>query len=63
MYYNSQKDEGVALSINEVLGTDYIANFTKISEDRVSIADKIIVYDLFEKTKELEIEQKIAEIK
>ena len=63
MYYNSQKDEGVALSVNEVLGTDYIANFTKISENRVSIADKIIVYDLFEKTKELEIEEKIAEIK
>lgn len=63
MYYNSQKDEGLTLSVNETVSSDYIANFTKISEERVSIADKIIVYDLFDKTKDLEIEEKIAEIK
>ena len=63
MYYNSQKDEGVALSLSEPVSADYITNYNMIAEKKISISDKIIVYDLFYKTKDLNLLEKIEENK
>lgn len=52
MYYNSQKEEGLLLKSDEPVSVDYINKYTKISEQAVSISDKIIVYDLIKKTNE-----------
>jgi len=58
MYYNSQKDEGLALTLSEPVSSDYITKYNKIAADEVSVSDKIIVYDLFEKTKDLTLDIK-----
>lgn len=58
MYYNSQKDEGLALSLTEPVSSDYITKYNDIAAKEVSISDKIIVYDLFEKTKNLSLDKK-----
>ena len=52
MYYNSQKEEGLLLQSNETVSADYIDKYNKIAEEKVSVSDKIIVYDLIRKTKE-----------
>ena len=52
MYYNSQKEEGLLLQTDEPVSVDYINKYTKISEDAVSVSDKIVVYDLIKKTRE-----------
>jgi len=52
MYYNSQKEEGLLLQANETVSADYIDKYNKIAEEKVSVSDKIIVYDLIKKTKE-----------
>ena len=52
MYYNSQKEEGLLLQSNETVSADYISKYTKIAEEKVSVSDKIIVYDLIKKMKE-----------
>ena len=55
MYYNSQKDEGLALTLSEPVSSDYISKYNEEGAKKVSISDKIIVYDLFEKTKDLDL--------
>lgn len=52
MYYNSQKEEGLLLKSDEPVSVDYINKYTEMSEQAVSISDKIIVYDLIKKTNE-----------
>ena len=52
MYYNSQKREEKLLQANEIVSADYIDKYTKIAEEKISVSDKIIVYDLIKKTKE-----------
>lgn len=54
MYYNSQKGEGFSIQ-NEPVSVEYIEKYTALAETKVSIADKIIVYDLFDKVKSLEL--------
>lgn len=54
MYYNSQKGEGFSIQ-NEPVSVEYIEKYTAIAEEKVSISDKIIVYDLFNKIKSLEL--------
>jgi phosphoglycerol transferase MdoB-like AlkP superfamily enzyme len=58
MYYNSQKDEGLALTLSEPVSSDYITKYNQIAAQEVSVSDKIIVYDLFEKTKDLTLDIK-----
>lgn len=55
MYYNSQKDEGLALTLSEPVSSDYISKYNEEGNKKVSVSDKIIVYDLFEKTKDLDL--------
>ena len=57
MYYNAQKGEGFAIDSNPV-SVDYIEKYTAKAEKVVSIADKIIVYDLFKKTNESTLKNK-----
>lgn len=56
MYYNSQKEEGYSIQ-NEPVSVDYIEKYTKLAETKVSISDKIIVYNLFDKIKNKEIKE------
>lgn len=54
MYYNSQKGEGFSIQ-NEPVSVEYIEKYTAYSEKKVSVSDKIIVYNLFNKVKSLEL--------
>lgn len=54
MYYNNQKGEGFSIE-NEPVSVEYIEKNTAIAESKVSISDKIIVYNLFDKVKSLEL--------
>ena len=56
MYYNSQKEEGYSIQ-NEPVSVEYIEKYTTLAETKVAIADKIIVYNLFDKIKNLEIKE------
>ena len=56
MYYNSQKEEGYSIQ-NEPVSVDYIEKYTKLAETKVSISDKIIVYNLFDKIKNKETKE------
>ena len=58
MYYNSQKEEGLLLKPEEPVSVDYINKYTDMAEKKISISDKIIVYDLIKKTEELNLESK-----
>ena len=53
MYYNSQKEEGYSIQ-NEPVSVEYIEKYTSLAETKVSIADKIIVYNLFDKIEKKE---------
>ncbi|HPF82907.1 MAG TPA: LTA synthase family protein [Bacilli bacterium] len=55
MYYNSQKEEGFLIQQNDTVSVDYIEKNTKTAEEKVSVSDKIIVYDLFNKMKNVKI--------
>ncbi|MBR6113205.1 MAG: sulfatase-like hydrolase/transferase [Bacilli bacterium] len=61
MYYNNQKDEGLSLIQNDTISSDYITKYIEYAQNRVSISDKIIVYDLFAKNKDLSLDKKIDE--
>jgi phosphoglycerol transferase MdoB-like AlkP superfamily enzyme len=50
MYYNSQKEEGMPLNYDEPVSVDYINKYTKEAEEKISISNKIIVYDLIKKS-------------
>ena len=52
MYYNSQKQEGMTFNQNETIPSDYIEKYNKIAEEKISVSNSIIVYDLIKKTKE-----------
>lgn len=45
MYYNSQKEEALLLN-SDPISVDYIQNNNKIAEERISVSNSIIVYDL-----------------
>ena len=52
MYYSNQKEEGYLLKENDTVSTEYINKYNKIAEDRISVSNSIIVYDLIRKGKE-----------
>jgi Phosphoglycerol transferase and related proteins, alkaline phosphatase superfamily len=52
MYYSNQKEEGYLLKENDTVSTDYINKYNKVAEDRISVSNSIIVYDLIRKGKE-----------
>lgn len=57
MYYNSQKEDGMPLNIMEPVSKDYMQKYSEIAEQKVSISDKIIVFDLIKKFKQTELEK------
>lgn len=54
MYYNSQKEEGRLLNVNEPVSTEYINKYTKYSDKIISVSNDIIVHDLIRKSKDIE---------
>lgn len=46
MYYNSQKEEALLLDSNHPISVDYIEKNNKIAEDKISVSNSIIVYDM-----------------
>lgn len=54
MYYNSQKQEALLLDSNYPISVDYIEKYNKIAEERISVSNSIIVYDLIKNLNEQE---------
>lgn len=54
MYYNSQKEEALLLDNKNPISFDYIDKYNKIADERISISNSIIVYDLIKRTNEQE---------
>ena len=54
MYYNSQKEEGRLLNVNEPVSTEYINKYTNHAEKLISVSNHIIVHDLIRKSKDIE---------
>jgi len=52
MYYNSQKGEALLLDSNYPISVGYIEKYNKIAEEKISISNSIIVYDLIKNTNE-----------
>jgi len=52
IYYSQSKGEYRVLNNEEAISEDYIEKFTKIAEDKISISNSIIVYNLLKKTEE-----------
>lgn len=50
MYYNSQKGEALLLDSSYPISVDYIEKYNLIAEERISVSNSIIVYDLIKKT-------------
>ena len=46
MYYNSQKGEALLLDSNYPISVDYIEKNNKIAEEKISVSNSIIVYDM-----------------
>ena len=54
MYYNSQKEEGRLLKVDEPVSTEYINKYTKYAEKIISVSNDIIIHDLIRKSKDIE---------
>lgn len=52
MYYNSQKEEALLLDSKSPISVDYIEKNNKIAEQRISVSNSIIVYDMIKKQEE-----------
>lgn len=52
MYYNQSKEEAKMLNPDETLSVDYIEKNKQLAEEKLSISNSIIVYDLIKKTRE-----------
>ena len=52
MYYNSQKEEALLLDSKTPISVDYIEKNNKIAEQRISVSNSIIVYDMIKNQKE-----------
>lgn len=46
MYYNSQKEEALLLDSDYPISIDYINDRNKIAEEKISVSNSIIVYDM-----------------
>ena len=56
MYYNSQKEEALLLDSKYPVSVDYIEKNNKIAEEKISVSNSIIVYDMI---KSIEKQEKI----
>ena len=64
VYYNSQKEEGRFLNPDEPVSQEYIAKYTSLAEQIISVSNNIIVHDLIRKTNENnKVLEEIEEIK
>ena len=52
MYYNSQKEEALLLDSKSPISVDYIEKNNKIAEQRISVSNSIIVYDMIKRQNE-----------
>ena len=52
MYYNSQKEEALLLDSKSPISVDYIEKNNKIAEQRISVSNAIITYDMIKNQKE-----------
>lgn len=52
MYYSQSRGEGKMLNPDDTVSVDYINKFNEIAEEKISISNAIIVYDLIRKTNE-----------
>ena len=52
MYYSQSKGEGRILNLEDTISSDYIDKYNKIADQKVSVSDAVIVYDLIKKSKE-----------
>ena len=52
MYYNSQKEEALLLDSKSPISVDYIEKNNKIAEQKISVSNSIIVYDMIKNQKE-----------
>lgn len=50
MYYNSQKGEALLLDSSYPISVDYIEKNNKIAEEKISVSNSIIVYDMIKNT-------------
>lgn len=46
MYYNSQKEEALLIDSNYPVSVDYIERNSEIADERISVSNSIIVYDM-----------------
>jgi len=49
IYYSQSKDEYKVINNKETISKNYIEKYNKISDNRISVSDSIIVYDLLKK--------------
>lgn len=49
MYYNSQKQESLTFDLSEAIPDDYIARYNQMAEEKITVSNSIIVYDLIKK--------------
>lgn len=52
VYYNNQKQEFKILKEDAIVSQDYINNYIEIAEQKIEIANGIIIYDYIRKSKE-----------
>ena len=52
MYYNSQKEEAQLIDKNFPISVDYINERNKMAEEKISVSNAIIVYDMIKSTNE-----------
>ena len=52
MYYSQSKGEGRILNLEDTISSDYIDKYNKIADQKISVSDAVIVYDLIKKSKE-----------
>ena len=46
MYYNSQKGEALLLDSDYPISVDYIENNNSVADEKISVSNSIIVYDM-----------------
>lgn len=61
VYYNSQKNEYLALNNNETISNTYIDENTSYATKLLDVSNNLIVYDLIAKTEENDLENNLKE--
>ena len=61
MYYNNQKEEALLLDSKYPISVDYIEKNNKIAEEKISVSNSIIVYDMIKSLQKQDIIMKKGE--